>query len=108
MKKLFGLLLVMGLIAMLVVTPISASAEDVEIDMGEGIVFTPGDLNDDGYVNLKDLVIIAKKQARWEVSPVIAALDTDGNGEFDLGDVQRLAQYLAGHNVTLSSEAFTA
>lgn len=112
MKKLFGFLLAICVVAMLVVTPIGVAAEgpqnDVEIDMGEGIVFTPGDINDDGNINLKDLVLLAQKQAGWNVQPVIAALDTDGNGKFELDDVAHLAKYLAGFEVVLNDVAYTA
>lgn len=108
MKKIFGLLLAIGLIAMLVVTPMSASAADVDIDMGEGVVFTPGDINGDDSINLKDLVLIAQKAANWEVNPVIAALDTDGSGKFDAGDVVCLARYLAGYDVVLNDVAYVA
>lgn len=110
MKKLFGFLLAVSLIAMLVVTPIGVAAEgnDVDIDMGEGVVFTPGDINDDEVINLKDLVMLAQKQAGWEVNPVIAALDTDGNGLFTLDDVSHFAQYLAGYDVVLNDVAYVA
>lgn len=110
MKKFFGFLLAVCMIAMLVVTPISVAAEnsDVDIDMGEGVVFTPGDINDDDYINLKDLVILAQKQAGWDVNPVIAALDTDGNGIFELKDVNHFAQFLAGWDVVLGDVAYVA
>lgn len=110
MKKLFGFLLAIGLVAMLVVTPIGVAAEgnDVDIDMGEGVVFTPGDINDDDAINLKDLVLLAQKQAGWEVNPVIAALDTDGNGLFNLEDVNFFAQFLAGFDVVLNTDAYVA
>lgn len=110
MKKIFGFLLAVCLVAMLVVTPIGVAAEgnDVDIDMGEGVVFTPGDINDDDAINLKDLIILAQKQAGWEVNPVIAALDTDGSGIFDLDDVTYLAQYLAGWGNVLNDVAYVA
>lgn len=109
MKKLFGLLLAICVVAMLIVTPIGVAAEgsDVDIDMGEGVVFTPGDINGDGDINLKDLVIIARKQAGWNVNPVIAALDTDGDTDFDLNDVANLARHLAGwDDAVLNEEAY--
>ena len=108
MKKFLGLILAIGLVAMLIVTPIGVAAEDVDIDMGEGVVFTPGDINNDGDINLKDLVILAQKQANWDVNPVIAALDTDGNGIFNLDDVNFFAQYLAGWPVVLGQDAYVA
>lgn len=110
MKKFFGFLLAICLVAMLVVTPIgvAAAGNDVDIDMGEGIVFVPGDVDGDSIVNLNDLVTIAQVQANWSVDYVEAALDTDGDGEFKLDDVVRLAQYLAGWDVALSFEAYVA
>ena len=110
MKKFFGFLLAICLVAMLVVTPIGVAAEgnDVDIDMGEGVVFTPGDINDDTFINLKDLVMLAQKQAGWNVNPVIAALDTNADGDFTLDDVAFFAQYLAGWGNVLNTEAYTA
>ncbi|MBQ3088052.1 MAG: hypothetical protein IJC36_00285 [Clostridia bacterium] len=98
--------------AMLVVTPIGVAAEgnDVDIDMGEGVVFTPGDINNDGNVNLKDLVMIAQYQVGWEVEPVIAALDTNADDVFDLEDVTYLAKHLAGwpEAEDLNADAYVA
>lgn len=111
MKKFFGFLLAICLVAMLVVTPIGVAAEgaDVDINMGENIEFTPGDINGDGDVNLKDLVTIAQVQAKWtDVTYVSYALDTNGNGQFTLDDVSFFAQYLAGWNVVLNTEAYVA
>ena len=64
-KKILGFLLALSVIAMLVVTPLGVAAvgDDVEIDMGDGIVFTPGDIDGDGNVNLNDLVVIAAVEA---------------------------------------------
>ena len=111
MKKFFGFLLAICLVAMLVVTPIGVAAEgaDVDINMGENIEFTPGDINDDDAVNLKDLVTIAQVQAKWtDVTYVSYALDTNGDGQFTLDDVSFFAQYLAGWNVVLNTEAYVA
>ncbi|MBE6762546.1 MAG: hypothetical protein E7551_09740 [Ruminococcaceae bacterium] len=111
MKKFFGFLLAICLVAMLVVTPIGVAAEgqDVDINMGEGVEFTPGDIDGDGNINLNDLVTIAQVQANWPgVGYVEAALDTDGSGTFELLDVNYLAQYLAGWNVVLNDVAYVA
>lgn len=111
MKKFFGFLLAICLVAMLVVTPIGVAAEgaDVDINMGENIEFTPGDINGDGDVNLKDLVTIAQVRAKWtDVTYVSYALDTNGNGQFTLDDVSFFAQYLAGWSVVLDTDAYVA
>ena len=111
MKKFFGFLLAICLVAMLVVTPIGVAAEgaDVDINMGEDIVFVPGDIDGDRVVNLNDLVTIAQVQANWaDVDYVEAALDTNGDASFTLDDVAHLAKYLAGWNVTLSFDAYVA
>lgn len=111
MKKFFGFLLAICLVAMLVVTPIGVAAEgaDVDINMGENIEFTPGDINGDGDVNLKDLVTIAQVQAKWtDVTYVSYALDTNGDDQFTLDDVSFFAQYLAGWSVVLNTDAYVA
>ena len=101
MKKMFGFLLAVAMIAMLVVTPISVAAngQDVDINMGDNV--TVGDVNLDGVINLKDLVLIAQAQAEWDVDYEPLACDTNADGKFDLADVTRLAEYLAGWNVAL-------
>lgn len=101
MKKFFGFLLAICLVAMLVVTPIGVAAEttssqpgnDVDIDLGE---YTLGDLDDSGSVNLNDLVLLAQKVANWSVTVNEYAADVDGDGEVKLADVTYLAKYLAG------------
>lgn len=58
---------------------------------------TPGDITDDGKINLNDLVVLAQYVAKWEnlsVNP--DALDTNGDGEINLLDVTNFARYLAG------------
>lgn len=98
MKKLFGFLLAVAMIAMLVVTPIGVAAEgqDVDINMGDNV--TVGDVNLDDVINLKDLVLIAQAQAKWDVTYEALACDTNNDGAFTLADVTYLAEYLAGHH----------
>ena len=98
MKKMFGFLLAVVMIAMLVVTPIGVAAEgqDVDINMGDNV--TVGDVNLDGVINLKDLVLIAQAQAKWDVNYEELACDTNADGQFTLEDVTYLAEYLAGHH----------
>ena len=101
MKKIFGLILTVCLVAMLVVTPIGVSAADVDIDMGEGNEYTLGDVYEDGKINLNDLVVLAQLAADWNVEADADAADVNCDGDVDLTDVQILAKYLAGWNVTL-------
>ena len=67
-----------------------ASAPEIEISL-------PGDINSDGSVNLKDVVLLARYVAGWENLTVNeAAIDINGDGLVDLKDVNHLARYLAG------------
>jgi len=108
MKKFFGFLLAVCLIAMLAVVPMSVAAEgqDVDINVGDPVEFTPGDIDDDTLINLNDLVTLAQKQAGWDVECVFAALDTNGDDAFTLEDVTHLAQYLAGWDKVLNDIAY--
>lgn len=58
---------------------------------------TPGDINNDGRVELADVVLLAQYVAEWDVAELCHpdALDPDGSGESELKDVVCLAQYVA-------------
>lgn len=60
-----------------------------------------GDLNDDGQVNLDDVVLLAQYVAGWqiEVKPEDLNLNGDLDGKVDLDDVVWLAQKVAGWDV---------
>lgn len=66
--------------------------------------YTPGNINDDenGVVDLNDVVTLAQYVAGWNVECNEAALDADGSGVIDLNDVVLLAQFVAGWNVQLN------
>ena len=56
-----------------------------------------GDVNDDGSVDLKDVVMMRRALAGgWELSINEAAADVNKDGSFDLKDVVILRRYLAG------------
>jgi len=57
------------------------------------------DVDNDGFVNLNDLVVLAQYIAEWGVTVNELAADVDGSGIIDLNDVTLLAQYLAGWDV---------
>ncbi len=63
--------------------------------------FTVGDVNDDGRINVGDLVLLAQYFANWDVEINSDAADTDADGELLITDIVRLAQYLAGWQVVL-------
>ena len=62
----------------------------------EQVEFTPGDVNGDDDVNLKDLVSLAQNVANWDNAVDSYALDVNDDGVVDLNDVNHLARYLAG------------
>ncbi|WP_028509145.1 carbohydrate-binding domain-containing protein [Ruminococcus sp. NK3A76] len=62
---------------------------------------TPGDVNGDGSVDLKDGMLMQQYLAGWEVEIVMPNCDVNGDGEVNLKDGLLLKQYLAGWNVTL-------
>ena len=69
---------------------------------------TPADTNNDGAVNLKDLIALAQYVAGWQnTGAYLPALDINGDNEITLLDVNVLAQYLAGwKNVTVSTAPY--
>ncbi len=58
--------------------------------------YTPGDINNDGEVDDKDVSTLRKYLAGWSVTVNTAALDCNGDGESDDKDASHLAKYLAG------------
>lgn len=68
---------------------------------------TPADTNNDGAVNLKDLIALAQYVAGWQnTGAYVPALDINGDNEITLLDVNALAQYLAGWNVPVSTAPY--
>ena len=63
---------------------------------------TPGDVNGDGVVNSKDLVILKRYLANWkDVTIDEKNADVNGDGVVNTKDVVILKRYLADWNVTL-------
>lgn len=62
----------------------------------------PGDANEDGSVDLKDVVLMRQALAGWDVTVTDRNVDVNGDGVFNLKDVTVLRRYLAdGWDVTL-------
>jgi mannan endo-1,4-beta-mannosidase len=67
--------------------------------------FTPGDVNDDGVVNVFDSILLKKYLLDdGDVPAVLAAspYDTDGNGIINSADLVLLNEFLTGKNVKLT------
>lgn len=63
---------------------------------------TPGDVNGDGVVNSKDLVILRRYLANWNNVEIDESnADVNGDGVVNTKDVVIIKRYLAGWNVTL-------
>ena len=63
----------------------------------------PGDINDDGVVNNKDLTRLFQKLSGLNVKVNDAALDVNGDGKKNNKDITTLFKYLSGwDNITLS------
>ena len=60
------------------------------------IVNTPGDVNADGSVNLKDAVLLRRMLAGWNVTADPLNADVNADGETDLQDVAAISRCLAG------------
>ena len=69
-------------------------------------LYTPGDVDGDENVNLKDLVALAQSVAGWDTAVNVAALDVNGDGAVTLQDVTYFAQYLAGWDAPLSETEY--
>ena len=63
--------------------------------------YTLGDVNDDGGINLKDVVLLRQYYAGGDVTVNELAADVNGDGAVTLKDVVLLRQYYAGWDVQL-------
>ncbi len=60
-----------------------------------------GDVNDDGVVDVRDLMRLAKHFAGFGVTISTSNSDVTGDGMVDVRDLMRLAKFFAGFNVIL-------
>ena len=87
---------------------IMANQTDVYIFMnfnteggGIGQPHIPGDINDDGAVNNKDLTRLFQYLSDWDVTVNTDALDVNGDGSVNNKDLTRLFQYLSDWEVEI-------
>ena len=69
---------------------------------------TPGDINDDGTVDVRDVVRLMKIIAGINVEYDHATCDTNGDGAVDSRDIVRLMKFISGQDVELFPLANTA
>ncbi|MBR5619337.1 MAG: CHAP domain-containing protein [Clostridia bacterium] len=60
------------------------------------LVNTPGDVNADGHINLRDVVLLRRVLADWDVTSDPLNADVNADHVTDLRDVALIARYLAG------------
>ena len=61
----------------------------------------PGDVNEDGAVNIKDVMLIQQYIVGWKVSINAANANVNGDSKIDIRDVMLVQQSIVGWNVTL-------
>jgi len=71
----------------------------VEVPQAGGRV--PGDANEDGEVDGRDALLIARYEAGWDVTINLENADVNGDGEADGRDALLIARYEAGWDVVL-------
>ena len=78
---------------------------NVPLDIDNGTVEvlkpTPGDVNRDGAINMKDLVLIQQLINHWDVDIVERAADVNDDGDIDMKDLVLLQRYINGWEVVL-------
>ncbi|MEE0930905.1 MAG: cohesin domain-containing protein [Acutalibacteraceae bacterium] len=79
--------------------------ERVHFDIVDGSLkvskYIPGDINNDGKVNLRDVIRLNQYVAGWDVTVSPDTTDVNGDGKTNLRDVIRLNQYVAGWDVSI-------
>ena len=61
----------------------------------------PGDINNDGKVNMKDVTRLHQYINGWDVAVVESAIDVNGDGKVNMKDLTRLHQYINGWDVVI-------
>lgn len=84
---------------------VDSTLDEIPFDIENGTVSvqkpTPGDVNRDGAINMKDLVLIQQFINKWDVDIVERAADVDDDGDINMKDLVILQQYINGWEVVL-------
>ena len=67
----------------------------------QAVTRIPGDVNDDGKVNMQDLTRLQQKLAEWDVTINTSNAEVTGDGKINMQDLTRLQQKLAEWDVEL-------
>ena len=82
-----------------------SSLINVPFDVDNGTVTvlkpTPGDVNRDGNINMKDLVLIQQLINHWNAHIDERAADVNDDGEINMKDLVLLQRYINGWEVVL-------
>ncbi len=79
-----------------------AAVPVITVDGSVSVVsYTPGDVNNDGKVNVKDLGLMQQYLNGWEVEIVKAAADVNGDDKINVKDLGLMQQHLNGWDVEL-------
>lgn len=65
------------------------------------IDYMPGDINNDGSVNNKDVTRLFQHLSNWNVEVNESALDVNGDGSVNNRDLTRLFQFVSGWDVQI-------
>ena len=84
---------------------IDSTLDEIPFETENGTVSvqrpTPGDVNRDGVINMKDIVLIQQYINHWDVQIVERAADVNDDGDINMKDLVILQQYINGWEVEL-------
>lgn len=79
---------------------LTSEAYTVTLTVLKNAVFA-GDLNDDGVVDMRDITLLRRYVAGWDVVVNVENGDVNADGIVDMKDITLLRRYVAGWDVTL-------
>lgn len=84
----------------------NVNLEDVDFAVTDGAVTVrshlPGDVNDDGEVNMKDVTTLQRYLVGWDVKINPDAADCNGGDGINMKDLTLLQRFICGWDVTLA------